>query len=118
MLDQQGRTIERHQGAKTREEVEQERRSEQQIIEEALETVGLRPNEVLGRYPHQLSGGQRQRVAIARAMVLQPEFVVADEENVYPMVRSGGSISDMLRRPIDDDGDETSGAEGQVEESE
>src|SRR3712207_5322488 len=29
------------------------------LIEQALETVGLRPEEILGRYPHQLSGGQR-----------------------------------------------------------
>ncbi|MEA2514158.1 MAG: hypothetical protein QOJ59_3645, partial [Thermomicrobiales bacterium] len=34
-------------------------------IEAALETVGLNPDEILGRYPHQLSGGQRQRVTIA-----------------------------------------------------
>jgi peptide/nickel transport system ATP-binding protein len=45
-----------------------------------LKTVGLSPpEEYIHRYPHQLSGGQRQRVAIARAMVLEPEFVVADE---------------------------------------
>jgi len=45
-----------------------------------IQTVGLSPPEAfVHRYPHQLSGGQRQRVAIARAMVLEPDFVVADE---------------------------------------
>ncbi|MCP4719504.1 MAG: ABC transporter ATP-binding protein [Desulfobacteraceae bacterium] len=45
-----------------------------------LEIVGLSPgNDFYDRYPHQLSGGQRQRVAIARAIVLDPEFIVADE---------------------------------------
>jgi peptide/nickel transport system ATP-binding protein len=37
------------------------------MIEQALNAVGLRPEETLGRYPHQLSGGQRQRVLVARA---------------------------------------------------
>jgi peptide/nickel transport system ATP-binding protein len=47
---------------------------------EALKSVGLSPpDDYVNRYPHQLSGGQRQRVAIARVMVLEPEFVVADE---------------------------------------
>ncbi len=49
-------------------------------VMDILEVVGLRPGrEYYHRYPHQLSGGQRQRVAIARAIVLEPEFVVADE---------------------------------------
>jgi peptide/nickel transport system ATP-binding protein len=49
------------------------------LIEESLRAVDLRPDDVLGSYPHQLSGGQCQRVMLARLYLLRPKIILADE---------------------------------------
>ncbi len=70
--------------------------AKEQVLQ-MLGKVGLTPEkEFYERYPHQLSGGQRQRVAIARAMVLNPEFVVADEAVSMIDVSMRASIIELL----------------------
>ena len=51
----------------------------QQLVHDMLSAVGLDPQLVMGRLPHEFSGGQCQRICIARALVLNPEFIICDE---------------------------------------
>src|SRR5207247_44119 len=74
------------------------------LIEDVLRAVGLRPEEILGRFPHQLSGGQRQRVMVARALLLRPKLIVADEPVSMVDASLRATILGSLRQLTDEHG--------------
>ena len=73
-------------------------------MDAALTAVGLRPEDVLGRFPHQLSGGQRQRINVARALLLKPRLLIADEPVSMVDASLRASILETLRNLQRDQG--------------
>ncbi len=51
----------------------------ERLIADALHSVGLHAEDVLGKYPTQFSGGELQRISVARALIPRPKLIVADE---------------------------------------
>ena len=47
-------------------------------IDKSMAAVGLNPDQVLNKFPHQLSGGQLQRLLIARALLLGIQVLAGD----------------------------------------
>ncbi|MFN8448908.1 MAG: ABC transporter ATP-binding protein [Anaerolineae bacterium] len=74
------------------------------MIEEALNIVGLHGEDVLRKYPHQLSGGQRQRIMMARAYMIKPKLIVADEPVSMVDASLRASILDVMIRLKEDAG--------------
>ena len=71
------------------------------IIEEKIEKVGL-DKSCLNLYPHEFSGGQRQRIAIARSLILNPEFIIADEPVSALDVSIQAQIINLLKQLRED----------------
>ena len=50
-----------------------------ELINKKLNAVGLKYEDMAGRYPNEFSGGQLQRISIARSLLTDPDLLIADE---------------------------------------
>lgn len=72
--------------------------SKKEALERAgdmLKRLGIAPDR-LHEYPHQMSGGMRQRIMIGIALVLNPDFLIADEPTTALDVIVEAQFLDLL----------------------
>lgn len=66
-------------------------------IKESIIAVGLDPEKVTKRYPHELSGGMKQRIVIANSLLLEPSLLIADEPTTALDVITQSQIISLLK---------------------
>jgi peptide/nickel transport system ATP-binding protein len=78
--------------------VKYDRKKYDTIIKNAIKAVGLDPEKVAKRYPHELSGGMKQRIVIAISLLLEPSLLIADEPTTALDVITQSQIISLLKK--------------------
>ncbi len=69
----------------------------EKIVDEKLNMVGLRPDDVKKLYPDELSGGMRKRAGLARTLALEPDIILYDEPTSGLDPVTSDKITQMIR---------------------
>jgi peptide/nickel transport system ATP-binding protein len=72
-----------------------------ELIKKSLTDVGLDPEAVTKRFPHELSGGMKQRIVIANSLLLNPSILIADEPTTALDVITQSQIISLLKNTKD-----------------
>ena len=70
------------------------KKQRQELIEEALENIGL--SDAIDKMPSELSGGMRKRVGLARTLILNPEVILYDEPTTGLDPVTAREISELI----------------------